>query len=46
MKPNDFLEKGNRKQVFIKTFYSVDEIVADSELIVALLKEAHALDKK
>ncbi len=37
-----YLEKGNRKQVFLKTFYSVKEI--DSDKIGALLYEAVLLD--
>ena len=44
MKPNDFLEKGNRKQIYTKTFQTVDEITKDSETIVHLLQEANSFD--
>jgi hypothetical protein len=44
MKPNSYLEKGNRKQIHLKTYYTVDQIEADSEIIIELLKEADALD--
>ncbi|UKN00783.1 DUF1801 domain-containing protein [Paracrocinitomix mangrovi] len=45
LKPNDFLEKGNRKQVYIKTFYSVDEIESNYDKITSLLLEANQIDK-
>ena len=45
MEKNDYLDKGKRKQVFTKTFYSIDEVGRDCEILIALLKEANRLDK-
>ena len=45
MKSNTFLEKGKRKQVFTKTFYSPEEIEDNVEIIIELLNEANSLDK-
>ena len=39
----NFLEKGNRKQVFTKTFFAVDDI--DEALIIVYLLEAVELDR-
>ena len=41
LKENDYLEKGNRKQVYWKTFCAVEEI----ETIQSLLNEANEIDK-
>lgn len=46
MKPNDFLEMGNRKQIYTKTFYSLAEIETHLDTIILLLSEADELDKK
>ncbi|MFT4602132.1 MAG: hypothetical protein ACI857_002318 [Arenicella sp.] len=45
MRPNDYLNKGNRKQVYHKTFYSIDEVARGLYIIQSLLKEANHLDK-
>ncbi|MEZ4923412.1 MAG: DUF1801 domain-containing protein [Crocinitomicaceae bacterium] len=45
MTPNNYLETGNRKQVHLKTFYTLEEIEKDVEQIISLLKEADKLDK-
>ena len=44
MEPNNYLEKGERKQIYIKTFYSVEQIEQDAHVIIQLLKEASNLD--
>jgi len=40
----NFLEKGNRKEVYTKTFYSVSEI--NEELILTYLYQAIEIDQK
>ncbi|MEO9532496.1 MAG: DUF1801 domain-containing protein [Crocinitomicaceae bacterium] len=45
MKANNYLEKGSRKQIHTKTFYSLEDIENDLEIIIALLKEANEIDK-
>lgn len=44
MRPNDYLEKGNRKKIYTKTFYNVQEIEDDAATLTALLSEANELD--
>jgi hypothetical protein len=44
MKPNNFLEKGDRKQIFIKTFFDISEIEKDVTIITNPLIEADELD--
>jgi hypothetical protein len=44
LEPNNYLEQGKRKQVFVKTFYTTEEIEQDLEIIVSLLKEADQVD--
>lgn len=46
MIPNDFLEKGKRKQVYLRTFHSPEEIEHHADVIVALLKEADQLNDR
>ena len=45
MRPNDYLEQGNRKQIHLKRFYTAEEIENDIEIIIELLEEANQLDK-
>jgi len=44
MKPNNYLDKGTRKQVYFKTFHSIEEVERDANILVALLKEANEID--
>ncbi|MCB0278315.1 MAG: DUF1801 domain-containing protein [Calditrichaeota bacterium] len=44
--PNQFLDKGNRKQVYMKTFFSVNEINAVEKLLISFLVQASRIDLK
>jgi hypothetical protein len=44
--PENFLKKENRKQVYVKTFYSLGDIERDMELIKNFLEKAVHADKK
>ena len=46
MKPNNYLERGNRKQVYWKVFHHIDELEADIDIIKELLLEANEIDEK
>lgn len=43
--PNNFLEKGSRKQVYYKTFQNIGQIEKDADLLKALIYEAALLDR-
>ena len=42
---SNFLEKGNRKQVYTKTFYNIDELEHSFETLVVLIREALNIDQ-
>ncbi len=44
MNPNNYLERGNRKQVYWKIFHSIEEIENDYGIITELLQEANEID--
>lgn len=44
--PNQLLEKGNRKQVYYKTYQDLKAIENDVEILRSLILEAALLDKK
>lgn len=43
--PENYLDHGNRKQVFSKTFFSLNEIEKEFDLIKHFLMEATAVDQ-
>ena len=43
--PTEFLEKGTRKRIHTKTFYSLEEIENSIDIISDLLAEARELDQ-
>lgn len=44
MKPNNYLDKGNRKQVYHKTYTKIEEVERDLGIIQKLLLEANKID--
>ncbi len=44
MTPNKYLNKGNRKQVYYKTFNTIEEVERDLDILVSLLQEANEID--
>lgn len=46
MKPNNYLERGKRKQVYWKIFQTIEEVENDCSIIIELLQEANRIDLK